>query len=70
MRPGIHVRIRRGVPQDDAEAMKWYRKAAEQGDVQAYKWLALSKARSTPGSANYKTTSKRMDFLATLMTLP
>ncbi len=23
----------RGVPQDDAEAMKWYRKAAEQGDA-------------------------------------
>jgi TPR repeat protein len=25
----------RGVPQDDAEAVKWYRKAAEQGDANA-----------------------------------
>ena len=26
-----HVRQGRGVPQDDAEAVKWYRKAADQG---------------------------------------
>jgi TPR repeat protein len=25
----------RGVPQDDAEAVRWYRKAAEQGDAEA-----------------------------------
>ncbi len=27
-----------GVPQDDAEAVKWYRKAAEQGDAEAGRW--------------------------------
>lgn len=28
-----------GVPKDDAEAVKWYRKAAEQGDAQAQSYL-------------------------------
>jgi len=30
-RPGLQSGL--GVPQDDAEAMKWFRLAAEQGDV-------------------------------------
>ena len=34
----------RGVPQDDAEALKWYRKAAEQGNANAQKHLAQIKA--------------------------
>jgi TPR repeat protein len=29
----------RGVPQDLAQAVKWYRKAAEQGNPQAQYWL-------------------------------
>ena len=29
----------KGVPQDDAEAVKWYRKAAEQGNADAQNWL-------------------------------
>ena len=28
-----------GVPQDDSEAVKWYRKAAEQGNAAAREWL-------------------------------
>jgi len=31
-----------GVPQDYAEAAKWYRKAAEQGDVDALRILGLA----------------------------
>ena len=31
-----------GVPQDDAEAAKWFRKAAEQGDAQAQFCLGVS----------------------------
>ncbi len=31
----------RGVPQDDAEAVKWYRRAAEQGDAKAQHNLGL-----------------------------
>ena len=31
----------RGVPQDDAEALKWFRPAAEQGDVDAQYYLGL-----------------------------
>ncbi len=30
-----------GVPQDDARAVKWYRKAAEQGDARAQNNLGL-----------------------------
>ena len=36
---GIMYRTGRGVPQDLAEAAKWYKKAAEQGDVNAQRYL-------------------------------
>jgi TPR repeat protein len=29
------------VPQDYAQAMQWYRKAADQGNEDAKKWLAV-----------------------------
>ena len=32
---GVHIRPGRGVPQDYAEAVRWYRKAAEQGNATA-----------------------------------
>ena len=32
---GIMYAYGRGIPQDYAEALKWYRKAAEQGDARA-----------------------------------
>jgi len=35
----------RGVPQDYAEAARWYRRAAEQGDAQAQYNLGLAYAR-------------------------
>ena len=35
IQPGAHVRLCEGVPQDDAEAVKWYRLAAEQGNASA-----------------------------------
>ena len=31
----------KGVPQDDAEAVRWYRKAAEQGDADAQNNLGM-----------------------------
>jgi TPR repeat protein len=34
-------RLGRGVPQDDAEAMRWYRKAAKQGNAQAQNGLII-----------------------------
>ena len=38
---GVMYRKGRGVPQDDAEAVKWYSKAAEQGDAFAQFNLAF-----------------------------
>jgi TPR repeat protein len=32
---GVKYALGQGVPQDEAEAVKWYRKAAEQGDANA-----------------------------------
>jgi uncharacterized protein len=32
---GVRYDFGEGVPEDDAEAVKWYRKAAEQGDAKA-----------------------------------
>ncbi len=31
----------RGVPKDEAEAAKWYRKAAEDGSAEAMTWLGI-----------------------------
>jgi len=39
----------RGVPQDDAEAVKWYRKAAEQGDADARNALAEMRRQGRGG---------------------
>jgi len=41
VRPRCQLRRRRGVPQDDAEAAKWYRKAADQGHANAQFNLGL-----------------------------
>ncbi len=38
---GLLYRQGLGVPQDDAEAVKWYRKAAEQGDATAQSRLGI-----------------------------
>ena len=38
---GVNYERGRGVPQDDAEAVKWYRKAAEQGTARAQHNLGL-----------------------------
>ena len=38
----IHVPERQGGPQDDLEAVKWYRLAAEQGDLDGQYNLGLS----------------------------
>jgi TPR repeat protein len=37
-----------GVPQDYAEAMKWYRKAAEQGNAKAVKWYRKAAEQGLP----------------------
>ena len=39
---GLRYASGRGVPQDDAEAVTWYRKAAEQGHADAQNNLGLS----------------------------
>ena len=36
-----------GVPKDMAEATKWYRKAAEQGDADAKEWLEKNAKEKT-----------------------
>ena len=38
---GVMYSFGRGVPQNDAEAVKWFRKAAEQGDALAQKNLGV-----------------------------
>ena len=38
----------RGVPQDDAEAVQWFRQAAEQGYAEAQYNLGIMYARSDP----------------------
>jgi len=35
----------KGVPKNKAEAVKWYRKAAEQGDADAQYWLEKLQAK-------------------------
>src|SRR5205807_420797 len=40
---GFMYREGRGVPRDDAEAVRWYRKAAEQGDAMAQHALGFTK---------------------------
>ena len=61
-----HGRKGRSVPQDDAEAMKWYRLAAKQGvpqnDVLAYMWFSLAAAQ---GDENAQ---ENRDMAANLMT--
>jgi hypothetical protein len=42
-----------GVPQDKAEAMKWFRRAAEQGDALAQYNLGLSYAKGEGGEPDY-----------------
>ena len=41
----------RGVPQDDGEAVQWYRKAAEQGHSKAQEWLNEHGSYFTRGSS-------------------
>ena len=38
---GLMYHKGQGVPQDDAESVKWYRKAAEQGNVYAQRNLGI-----------------------------
>jgi TPR repeat protein len=42
-----------GVPKNDAEAAKWYQKAAEQGNPDAQANLGLMRANGEGGSRNY-----------------
>ena len=42
-----------GVPQDDAQAVDWYRKAAEQGDVRAQFNLGLMYGRGQGVARDY-----------------
>jgi TPR repeat protein len=39
VRLGMIYSYGRGVPKDDVEAVKWFRKAAEQGNANAKEWL-------------------------------
>jgi TPR repeat protein len=43
---GVMYRDGEGVPQDKAEAMKWFRKAAEQGNSDAKEWLEKNSKES------------------------
>ena len=45
-----------GVPQDYAEAVKWYRLAADQGDADAQSYLGVMYAK---GRASRRTTLRR-----------
>ena len=46
-----------GVPQDYAEAVRWYRRAAEQGDASAQNNLGVMYCTPT-AKASHRTTSK------------
>ena len=54
--PGLDVRERTGVPQDDAEAVRWFRLAAEQGDAYAQYNLG---GCTTPDEVSPRTTQKQ-----------
>jgi TPR repeat protein len=42
-----------GVPRDDAEAAKWWRRAADQGHAEAQYYLALTYKAGTGAPLNY-----------------
>ncbi|MBE56190.1 MAG: hypothetical protein CL479_06425 [Acidobacteria bacterium] len=43
----------RGIPQDEAEAVRWYRLAAEQGDAEVLRWLhQTAEQGSIPAQGN------------------
>jgi len=46
---GVLYAVGRGVPQDDAEAVRWYRLAAEQGDADAQNNLGFMYANGLAG---------------------
>ncbi len=77
---GIMYDNGRGVPQDYVQAVRWYRKAAEQGGakaqdgrgvpqdyVQAHMWFNLAAAGSPPGESHDTATTNR-DIVAKRMT--
>ena len=47
-----------GVPQDYTEAIKWYRKAAEQGDAAAQNHVGLMYAQGQGVSQNFPEAAK------------
>jgi S1-C subfamily serine protease len=50
---GIHYHDGEGVPQDDAEALRWERKAAEQGHADAETWLGACYFKGAGVSQDY-----------------
>jgi len=80
---GIMYATGRGVPENDAEAVKWYRKAAEQGNAAAQFNLGIKYDEGTGVPEDYvkaymwlslakaqgqKQAAKGLDLLKTLMT--
>ena len=61
---GCDVRNGRALRQDDKEAVKWYRKAAEQGDADAQYNLGVMYATV---KVSLKTTKKRSSGIARLL---
>jgi len=53
-----------GVPQDHAEAVKWYRKAADQGLAQAQSRLGVMYAKGQGVSQDYVEACKWFDLAA------
>ena len=54
VQPGRNVLPGRGVPKDDAEAARWYRMAAEQGDAKAQFNLGEMYAMGEEGAEDYE----------------